>query len=106
MMKFEWVGRYPIRHTERRDERRVPAGERAHMPRSLPLRPLFDADVLNLSPSGVAMRSIEPIPLGERLRFFPRPGAMPVLTEVLGCDVMDDGAYRVRCHCVSGQFDV
>lgn len=93
---------------ERRAEDRIDTDARIHVSRAVPVRTLYDVQVLNVSPSGVAVRTQAPIRVGERLRFSVHaavPSPAPVLAEVLACDPLDDGGYRVRCRCLLGGFD-
>lgn len=93
---------------DRRVEDRLETEARIHVARALPLRTLYDVQVLNVSPSGVAIRTLQPIRPGERLRFSVHaavPAPAPILAEVLACETLDDGSYRVRCKCLLGGFD-
>ncbi len=66
--------------------------------------PLTDAEVLNVSASGLALKTRAPLPPGERLSFLVHPTAPPVVAEVLACESLDAEFFRVRCRCVLGGF--
>lgn len=68
--------------------------------------PIHDAEVLNLSEGGAALRSPSPVTPGERVAFNVGGGRPPVLCQVIGCERMDDGWFRVRCKCILGGFDL
>ncbi len=70
----------------------------------MPFLPLSDATVLNVSPSGIAIRTSVPLHIGDRLSFQPGRDLPPVLAEVLGCEVLDDQTFRVRCRALLGNF--
>lgn len=68
--------------------------------------PIADAQVLNMSPGGAALRSRSPVVPGERIAFNLGQGHPPVLCGVLGCERTDDGWFRIRCKCILGGFDL
>jgi hypothetical protein len=65
-----------------------------------------DADVLNLSEGGAAIRSPSPLVPGERVAFNVGGGHAPVLCQVLACERQPDGAFLIRCKCILGGFDL
>ncbi len=71
----------------------------------LPVTPLADVEVLNISPKGVAIRTRMALRVGDRLSFTTSAATPPILAKVLACDPMDDGGYRVRCECLMGAFE-
>ncbi len=106
---YKYDDQRSVQQAERRAEDRIDPEQRMHVSRAVPVRTLYDAQVLNVSPTGVAIRTGSPIRVGERLRFSVNaavPSPAPVLAEVLACEPMDDGGYRVRCRCLLGGFDV
>jgi hypothetical protein len=88
----------------RRHERQDPAGP-IRIRRIFPVLPISDAQVLNTSPGGVAIRTAVPMHAGERLSFATEATLPPILAEVLACEPLDDGGYRVRCRCLLGGFE-
>ena len=65
-----------------------------------------DAQVLNLSEGGAAIKSpIVMIP-GDRIAFNIGNGHAPILCQVLACDRHPDGGFHVRCKCILGGFDL
>jgi hypothetical protein len=89
------------RRTQPRSEPLGPIGVR----KMLPVTPLADVEVLNISPRGVAIRTRSALKVGDRLSFTTSAAAPPILAKVLACDPLDDGGYRVRCECLMGQFE-
>lgn len=68
--------------------------------------PISDAQVLNVSMGGVAIKTRVPMRPGERLSFSTDLHAPPILAEVLACEPLDDAepCFRVRCRCLLGGF--
>ncbi|MCC7144915.1 MAG: hypothetical protein IT443_00565 [Phycisphaeraceae bacterium] len=89
----------------RRREARAQAPQRIGVSRTLPVVPLSDAKVLNVSAHGVAIQTSVPLAEGERLSFMAEPGSPPILAMVLACDLVERGQYRVRCQCLLGEFE-
>ena len=88
----------------RRKDRRAPAGT-IGVSRVIPVLPLADAQVLNTSPGGVALRTRVAVRVGERLSFRASPHTPPILAEILAVDAEADGSFRVRCRCLLGGFE-
>ncbi len=65
-----------------------------------------NAQILDISRGGVALRCQQWIEPGERLVFATIDGLPPVLCEVLECKNLDNGWFRVRCRCVLGGFSL
>ena len=65
-----------------------------------------DAQILNLSEGGAAIRSPRAILPGERVAFNVGGGNAPVLCQVLACDLHPEGGFHVRCRCLLGGFDL
>lgn len=91
--------------TERRRHPRSAPEHRIGVRRTPNVIPVSDARVLNTSRQGIAIRTAVPVHTGERLSFVLATGTPPVLAEVLACESMSDGAFRVRCRCLLGGFD-
>lgn len=72
--------------------------------RSLRVMPIADAEVINVSRGGVAIRTRVPVSVGERLSFSTSEHLPPVLAEVVGVEQQDE-IYRVRCRCLLGAFE-
>lgn len=68
--------------------------------------PIPDAEVLNLSEGGAAIRSPKALLPGERVAFNVGGGRPPVLCQVIACDRQADGWFAVRCKCILGGFDL
>lgn len=103
------MSREAPRQAERRREPRVElAGEGGsiRVTRAVPIIPISDAQIINISPSGVAIRTRVPLKVGDRLSFAPSEYLAPILTEVLGVEPLGEGYYRVRCRCLLGSFEV
>lgn len=98
-------GKHPTDQAERRAQARLeplgPIGVR----KMLPVTPLADVEVLNISSKGVAIRTRVALKAGDRLSFTTGAAVPPILAKVLACDPMDDGGYRVRCECLMGEFE-
>ncbi len=89
----------------RRSSRRQPA-ERIRVVHAVPVVPLSDARVINISSQGVAIQTRAPLHPGERLSFLIENDAPPVLAEVLACETdTEAGFFRIRCKCLLGGFD-
>lgn len=88
----------------RRAARHEPKGP-IGVSRVTPVLPLGDAQVLNTSAGGVALRTRVAVKVGERLSFRAADNAPPILAEILAVDPEPDGAFRVRCRCLLGGFD-
>lgn len=98
----------PVTQAERRGSPRRQPTETIGVARTVPVLPLTDAQVLNVSATGVALRTAVPVRPGERLSFTVNHTAPPILAEVLAVEPMDDeqgSAFRVRCRCLLGGFD-
>lgn len=65
-----------------------------------------DAEVVNISEGGAALRSPKPLIPGERIAFNVGGGRAPVLCQVLACHRAQDGWFHVRCKCILGGFDL
>ena len=88
----------------RRETRRMPR-HRVRVHRALPVVPLSDAQVLNVSDSGVALRTGVPLRKGDRLSFSIGDELPRILAEVLAVEPLDGQAFRVRCRCLLGGFE-
>ncbi len=84
----------------------------------VPPLPLTDVEVLDVSSGGISFQTRMPLRPGERMSFrMPQPGGdlggprlyaantAPILAEVLACEPMGGGSYRVRCRCLLGAFE-
>jgi hypothetical protein len=65
-----------------------------------------DADVLNLSEGGAAIKSPTPIVPGDRIAFNVGQGHAPVLCQVLACERHPEGGFHIRCKCILGGFNL
>ncbi len=92
--------------SERRRQPRKRAKEPIGVSRVVPALPVSDAEVLNVSANGVAIRTRIALKPGMRLSFSTGSGRPPVLAEVLAADPEADGSFRVRCRCLLGGFEV
>ena len=88
----------------RRHSRRSPKGP-IRVTKAVPVLPLSDAQVINVSRAGVALRTMTPMHPGERLSFLAQPHTPPILAQVLACELLPDGAFRIRCRCLLGEFE-
>jgi hypothetical protein len=91
---------------DRRRERRRPPGGPIGVRQMSPVLPLSDAEVLDISKSGVALRTRVPLRVADRLSFTTGPQRPPVLAEVLAVEPLDGEWFRVRCRCLLGDFAV
>jgi PilZ domain len=64
-----------------------------------------DAAVLNVSRQGAALRTSRPIAVGARVAFNVGDGRPPIVAEVLACEPLEEGGYRVRCQCPPSGFE-
>lgn len=91
-------------------ERRAAPRQSPHGPigvqKVMPVLPLSDVQVLNVSSQGVALRTRVPVLPDERLSFTTSPGTPPILAKVVACEPLDDGGFRVRCECLLGEFEL
>lgn len=71
-----------------------------------PVLPISDAQVINVSSQGIAIATRMPLHAGTRLSFYPDPAMPKIVAEVLACEPLEDGRFRLRCRCVLGGFDV
>lgn len=71
-----------------------------------PILPISDAQVINVSSQGIAIATRMPLHPGARLSFFPDPAMPKVTAQVLACEPLEDGRFRLRCRCILGAFDV
>ena len=67
---------------------------------------ILNAEVLNLSTGGAALRSPKVMTPGERIMFAVGRERAPVTCIVLACEKLDDGWFHVRCKCILGGFDL
>ncbi|MBI1335519.1 MAG: hypothetical protein GC164_01000 [Phycisphaera sp.] len=91
---------------DRRQNHRVEPTGHISVNRAMPFLPLSDAEVVNVSKQGVALRTCVPLVPGERLSFRTEPHLPPILAEVLGVERADGKTFTVRCRCLLGGFDV
>jgi hypothetical protein len=73
--------------------------------RAVPVVPISDAEIINISPNGIALRTRVPLKPGDRLSFSPHDHFPAILGEVLGVEPLVEGYYRVRCRCLLGSFE-
>ena len=88
----------------RRYERKALSGP-VRVQRLKPVLPISDAEVIDVSSGGIAIRTAVPIRVGEQLSFQVNPSQEPMIATVLATDRFEDGTYRVRCQCLLKQFD-
>ena len=65
-----------------------------------------DAEILNMSEGGAALRSPRVLVPGDRVAFNVGGGRPPVTCQVLECSSQSDGWFIVRCKCILGGFDL
>ena len=65
-----------------------------------------DVEVINISKGGVALKTLLPVNPGEHLVFSTQFDEAPVHCEVLACDELPEGGFRLRCKCILGGFSV
>ena len=106
----------PNNDDRRRHPRRKPVAAIAASTIVPPI-PLTDAQVLDVSSTGIAIKTRVPLKVGDRMSFrIPAQhqpvsnrndsvGAAPILAQVLACEPMEDGYYRVRCRALLGAFE-
>lgn len=99
----------------RQPRRKPPSGISAST--VVPPIPLTDAQVLDVSKGGIAIKTRVPLKVGDRMSFrIPAQGVTigfrseangpaPVLAVVLAVEPMEDGFYRVRCRALLGAFE-
>jgi|GEM_PF-1119412 len=100
----------------RRHPRRKPAGAIVASTIVPPI-PLTDAQVIDVSSHGIAIKTRVPLKVGDRMSFrIPAPdssvtsridslGSAPILAQVLACEPLENGFYRVRCVALLGAFE-
>lgn len=100
----------------RRHARRKPTGAIAASTIVPPI-PLTDAEVLDVSSTGIAIKTRVPLKVGDRMSFrIPASGfatfnrgdnlnAAPILAQVLACEPLEHGFFRVRCQALLGAFE-
>ncbi len=81
----------------------------------VPPIPLTDAEVIDVSTGGIAIRTRVPVKPGDRMSFrvpaqgltlrVDGGGGAPILAVVVACDPMEGGFYRVRCRALLGAFE-
>lgn len=83
----------------------------------VPPIPLTDAEVLDVSTGGIAIKTRIPLKVGDRMSFrIPAQGVTvgfrseatgpaPVLAVVLAVEPLEAGFYRVRCRALLGAFE-
>ena len=92
------------KRVERRTHRRRKPAEPVQVVRVLPHAPLADAQVVNTSARGIALRTRTMLHPGDRLSFH-RAARPTVLGEVLASQAQDDGWRLTRCRCLAGGYD-
>jgi len=65
-----------------------------------------DAEILNLSEGGAAIRMPRVLLPGDRVAFNVGGGRPPVTCQVLNCSSEADGWFVARCKCILGGFDL
>ena len=95
-----------IPSTDRRDAARIEPPGIMHIDAKHQGEPIADAQILNISRHGVALRCSNVFVPGERISFSVNRGVAPVLARVLACEPMEDGWFRLRCRCILGGFDI
>ena len=105
-------------NNERRRHRRTQSHGGVRASQVVPPVPLSDVEVLDVSSSGIAIRTRVALRVGERLSFRlatsgPRGASSrlhagdqaPILAEVLACEPISEREYRVRCRALLGAFE-
>ncbi len=95
----------PPINDRREQSRYLPCGP-ISVHRTLPVLPLSDAEVLNVSAQGVALRSRVAVLPDERLSFTTGAGTPPILAKVIACEPLEEGGFRIRCQCLLGEFEL
>lgn len=67
---------------------------------------IAEAEVLNISTNGAAVRLRKPVLPGERVAFSVGGGRAPITAQVIACELGEDGWFRIRCRCILGGFDL
>ena len=93
-----------INQAERRQHPRHAPEGRIHVMRVLPNIPLSDAEVVDTSLGGLALRTRVALQPGDRLSFYLWTQAPPILGEVLAREEQEDGWFLVHCRCLVGGF--
>ena len=100
----------------RRQPRRKPQGS-ISASTIVPPIPLTDAEVLDVSTGGIAIKTRVPLKVGDRMSFrisaqgvtlgfrSEASGPAPILAVVLAVEPMEAGFYRVRCRALLGAFE-
>ncbi|MCC7408067.1 MAG: PilZ domain-containing protein [Phycisphaeraceae bacterium] len=97
-----------IMQAERRAHTRAAPAETIAVSRAVPVLPLSDVRVINVSARGIALHTNAPVLPGERLSFSTDHHRPPILAKVLACDPIapqDGGGFRIRCKCLLGEFE-
>ena len=65
---------------------------------------LEDADLLNISAGGMAVSTETPISLNDKLviRGYNLDEDQPVVLRLVGCSIMSDKRYKLRCEVIEG----
>lgn len=91
--------------TDRREDARMVPTSPMRITKAVPLLPIHDATVINVSAHGIAISTHVPLHEGERLSVHVEQGMPPVLVEVLACERIPGGLFRLRCRCLLGGFE-
>jgi len=104
--------------SDRRRHRRSKPSSAVRASQVVPPVPLSDVEVLDVSASGIAIRTRVALRVGERLSFRVSSASArgvasrlnagdqaPILAEVLACEPMAEGEFRVRCRALLGAFE-
>ncbi|MEX2216098.1 MAG: PilZ domain-containing protein [Phycisphaeraceae bacterium] len=65
-----------------------------------------DAEILNMSEGGAAIRVPRVLVPGDRVAFNVGGGRPPVTCSVIECSSQSDGWFVARCKCILGGFDL